>query len=99
MGNNGELVKRVLSETRGHFWRESDQSKGVIHFRWEQGNRDFNYERLNTNALYKQAVNHFEFHREISTKSGLVKNLRQYCEVYDLNNLFRIIPFNIVFFE
>lgn len=77
-------MKRVLSETRGLFWRESGKSKGVIHFRWEQGNRDFNYERLNANALYKQMVNHFEFHSEISTKSGLVKNLRPYCEVINI---------------
>ncbi len=71
----------MLSETRSAVWKENSQSKGVIHFRWEQGNKDFNYERLNATALYKQLVNHFEFHREISTKSGLIKNLRQYCEV------------------
>ena len=26
-------------------------------------------------------VNHYEFHREISTKMNLIKNLKFYCEV------------------
>jgi len=27
-------------------------------------------------------VNHFEYHKEISTKSGLIKNLNNWCEVF-----------------
>ena len=80
-GNNGELVRKILNETRGYYWKETLQIKGVIHFKWQQNTKEFKYERLNSNSLYKQMVNHFEFHREISTKAGLFKNLRFYCEV------------------
>ena len=80
-GNNGELVRKIMNETRSGYWKETLQIKGVIHFKWQQNIKDFNYERLNSNALYNQIVNHFEFHHEISTKAGLFKNLKSYCEV------------------
>lgn len=90
-GNNGELVRKILIETRGTHWRETNQIKGVIHFKWQQNTREFKYERLNSNALYKQIVNHFEFHREISTKAGLFKNLKTYCEVSYFKYVFFIL--------
>lgn len=80
-GNNGELIRKIMLDTRGSYWRETNQIKGVIHFKWQQNTKEFKYERLNSNALYKQIVNHFEFHREISTKAGLFKNLKVFCEV------------------
>jgi hypothetical protein len=30
-------------------------------------------------------VNHFEFHRELTTKSGLLRNLREFCEESNKN--------------
>ena len=36
-------------------------------------------------------VNHFEFHREITSKSGLLKNLKEICTENGLN-LFDITP-------
>lgn len=80
-GNNGEIVRRIINETRGGWWREAKEIKGIINFKWQQNTREFKYERMTANALYKQIVNHFEFHREISTKAGLVKNLKSYCQV------------------
>lgn len=86
-GNNGELVRKILNETRSGYWKETNLIKGVIHFKWQQNTKEFKYDRLNSNALYKQMVNHFEFHREISTKAGLFKNLRFFCEVFFFPNL------------
>lgn len=80
-GNNGELVRRIINETRGGAWQESKETKGIINFKWQQNCKDFKFERMTPTALYKQIVNHFEFHREISTKAGLFKNLRGHCEV------------------
>ena len=55
-------------------------------------NYGIKFERLNggLNGI-KQVVNHFEQHKEISTKSGLIKNLQIYCETNKLN-LFDITP-------
>lgn len=39
----------------------------------------------------KELVNHFEFHREISTKSGLVKNISRY-----VSNPFEITPLTFI---
>ena len=93
-GNNGEIVRRIINETRGGWWREAKEIKGIINFKWQQNTREFKYERMTANALYKQIVNHFEFHREISTKAGLVKNLKSYCQV---KNLF-FLNFDFFFF-
>ena len=41
--------------------------------------------------MYKQLLNHFEFHREITTKSGIIKNLTSFCE-YSRMNVFDITP-------
>jgi hypothetical protein len=70
-----------MNETRGNAWREAKEIKGIINFKWQQNTKEFKYERMTSIALYKQIVNHFEFHREISTKAGLFKNLKTHCEV------------------
>ena len=52
-------------------------------------NYNFKYERLSKHV--KQCVNFFEGHKEITTKSGLIKNLKTYCETHKIN-LFDITP-------
>jgi hypothetical protein len=63
------------------WWSETSQSNTLFNFKWQQTKQGYKYERLIPNQMYKQLVNHFEYHKEITTKSGLIKNLAQYCEV------------------
>lgn len=42
-------------------------------------------------GLPRELVNHFEFHREISTKSGLVKNISRF-----ISNPFDITPLTYI---
>ena len=39
----------------------------------------------NLSAHKKRIVNHFEFHSELTTKNGLIKNLSRYCSERGLN--------------
>ncbi|CAD8135286.1 unnamed protein product [Paramecium octaurelia] len=83
-GNNEALVKRVMSKRTQ--WKETtDSSSMFVNFKWQQSERGYRYERLIVSQNYKQLVNHFEHHREISNKSYLIKNLSQYCEKHKLN--------------
>lgn len=43
-----------------------------------------------------QVVNHFEFHREITTKNGLIRNLSNYCELNKIN-LCELTPTTFIF--
>ena len=79
-GNNSEVVKRVMN-TR-NWWIECSQPEGhFLNLQWQQTVRGFRFEKLSQNIFAKQLFNHFEFHHEISNKSGLLKNLQNYCEV------------------
>lgn len=78
-GNNSELVKRVLGK-RDH-WEETSGANTLFNFIWKQDNKGYHYERIIPDNICRQCFNHFEFHREISTKSGLIENMAMYCEV------------------
>jgi hypothetical protein len=78
-GNNGELVKRVMQKR--DWWRETTSFDTMFNFKWQQTIKGYRYERLTLTQPCKQMLNHFENHKEISTKSGLLKNLQLYCEV------------------
>ncbi|CAK83366.1 unnamed protein product (macronuclear) [Paramecium tetraurelia] len=83
-GNNEALVKRVMSKRTQ--WKETtDSSSMFVNLKWQQSERGYRYERLIVSQNYKQLVNHFEHHKEISNKSDLIKNLSQYCEKHKLN--------------
>jgi len=58
-------------------------SANLVHFAWHQSSKRHNYELLVKNVRGKahKIVNHFEFHHEITTKSGLLRNLSEYCDV------------------
>jgi len=47
----------------------------------------YDYTRLVTNEIY----NHFEFHKELTTKTGLLKNLKKYSDLR-IFNLYAFIP-------
>ena len=55
---------------------------------WRPVSQSIKYDLVQGN---KQVVNHYEFHREISTKDKLLLNLQAYCLENKLN-LYDIIP-------
>lgn len=65
-----------------HWWRELNENSSLYHFAWHQSGRKHNYDNLvKTPNKINRIVNHFEYHAEITTKSGLLRNLAAYCEV------------------
>ncbi|CAD8136227.1 unnamed protein product [Paramecium octaurelia] len=83
-GNNEALVKRIMVKRLQ--WKETnDSSSMLVNFKWQQSERGYRYERLIVSQNYKQLVNHFEHHKEISNKSYLIKNLSLYCDKHKLN--------------
>ena len=79
ISNNGDLIKRIL-ETR-EWWKETTPHNSVFNFKWLATSNQIKFERLKNNVNSpKQCVNYFEGHREITTKSGLIKNLKIFCE-------------------
>lgn len=78
-GNNEEIVRKVMKK---RFWfKETTETNHLYNFCWQQTTKGIYYERLCANRALKQIVNHFEFHREISNKINLIRNLQMYCEV------------------
>lgn len=78
------IVKRVMAGRP--WWKETSESNTMlVNFKWQQSNRGYRYERLIISQNYKQLVNHFEHHREISNKQYLLQNLTNYCENHKLN--------------
>lgn len=79
-GNNAELIRRVMKKR--YWWKELHESSSVFQFAWHQSSKKHNYDNLvRTPNKIKRIVNHFEFHAEITTKSGLLRNLSALCEV------------------
>lgn len=56
-----------------------------VNLKWQQTSRGYKYDRLVENTNYKQMVNHFEHHREISNKQYLIKNLTYFLESNKMN--------------
>ena len=84
-GNNSTLVKRVM-KTR-NWWIELPFPSPAFNFKWLPISKGINYEKLSIKDKKryldspKQAVNHLEFHRELSRKSNLFINMELACEV------------------
>jgi hypothetical protein len=90
MGNNSDLVRRVLSHRSN--WAELNDSKYTfLNLRWQQTERGYKYENCIDNKVFKQALNHLEYHIELSNKEMLLKNLTDYCEA-NKKNVFEIMP-------
>ena len=76
-GNNEELVKSIL-ETRTQ-WKELQKDMQVgANFKWVSNADNYQFGKLDSQSI-KRMINHFEFHHELTTKNGLVKNLQTYC--------------------
>lgn len=89
--NNQEDVIRAM-RTRPH-WREgSDQE--VINFEWKTSSKGMNFTTVARDS--KQVLNHFEFHKLISTKFGLFESLSFLAEKKKFD-IFGIIPLTFSF--
>ena len=79
-GNNHWLIERVLGRRRE--WKQIHYTNRMFHFKWQGFSRGIKFESLSAGGGQSvSAVNHFEFHHELTTKDLLYKNLHQYCEV------------------
>lgn len=46
----------------------------------------YNYDRMTGDEnCVRECVNHFEFHKEITTKNGFIKNLKKYGKLNIIN--------------
>ena len=91
-GNNGQIVKRVLSTRAG--WEETNSSNSLFAFKWVQVSRQLNFEILRDKA-YRKLGNHIPAHSEITTKNRLFLNLKQLASDYKLN-VFDFYPLTFV---
>ena len=87
-GNNCILIKRIL-ESRP-WWIELIGVTSNFNFKWQPFSLGIRYDLLNTIGC-KQVVNHFEFHSELTSKSGLFLNLQTYSEM-NKENVFNYLP-------
>ena len=83
-GNNDALIRKLLRKRP--WFKETDKPIGKIDFYWQQSSKGLPFDRMNSKES-RLMVNHFEFHREISTKIGLIRNLQHYCEVPNYLNI------------
>ena len=62
------------------WWAELPIKNVSYNFLWQPTSNGISYDELGELNV-DQMVNHFEFHNEISLKSNLFLNLRNFCEV------------------
>jgi len=92
-GNNDHAIRKVMSKR--YWWKEAASSSIIFDFCWFQTNKPINFAQFNGAKGSKKMANHFEFNREIGTKSNLLRNLQAYCERNSLD-LFRITPITFI---
>lgn len=74
------------------WWVEVPYHTQNFNFKWAPSNYGYRYDRLSDSSCsVKQCLNHFEGHKEITTKNQLIKNLKIYAETNKIN-LFDITP-------
>jgi len=78
-GNNSGVVRRVMSYREN--WEEIESFNPLFNLKWQQNSRGYRFGKLTGNSNLRQLVNHFEYHKSITTKNGLIKTLSAYCEV------------------
>jgi hypothetical protein len=75
LGNNGALVSSLMAQRKR--WVQSDKPMVSTNLRWTQSSKSLRFELLNHAG--KKAYNHLEFHEELTTKNGLLRNMRRLC--------------------
>ena len=91
-GNNSKIVRECLEERP--WWIEMPISHNHnFNFKWSPISQGIKFELMSsiTTTHNKQLVNHFEYHRELSRKSNLFKNLQTFGEIHH-ENIFNFIP-------
>ncbi|KAL4435557.1 hypothetical protein ABPG74_020333 [Tetrahymena malaccensis] len=88
-GNNSQLVREILQQKGG--WEETQSHNLYFHFNWQPISQGINFERIKSTNIHRYAVNHFEQHKEISSKIKLIKNLENHCRIQQIY-LFDITP-------
>ncbi|CAK56346.1 unnamed protein product (macronuclear) [Paramecium tetraurelia] len=90
-GNNGELVKRILQK-REQYWTAVPLTFQYKHFMWQQSYNGMDFNRLTQqeSSFARVMYNFFEFHKNITSKTGLSQSLLQYYN--NIEKTFDIIP-------
>ncbi len=78
-GNNSGVVKRVVDSRP--WWVELPPTSLGYNFLWQPTSHGIRFDSISEPGV-RQAVNHFEFHRELSKKSNMFVNLAEFAEVY-----------------
>ena len=81
-GNNSQLIRKCFTHRLN--WKEINDPYIKVHYKWQPTSQGIRFELLSRHS-HKQMVNHFEGHKEITTKNGLLRNLIGYCELNKLN--------------
>lgn len=71
------------------YWKEVPNFNAVFNFQWRPFSRGIRFAQLS--CFQRQAVNHFEFHAEITTKDQLFRNLLSYAQLNKMN-VFDFVP-------
>lgn len=61
-------------------WFETFPLKNFFHFSWQPISQNIKYDKCRSSIFHKIVVNHFEFHKEITTKTKILMNLESYCK-------------------
>ncbi|EAS00468.2 tubulin-tyrosine ligase family protein (macronuclear) [Tetrahymena thermophila SB210] len=93
-GNNSELVRKVMSKKQG--WVECTGHYVYYNFNWQSVSSLVKFDRMKSSEHHTYLVNHFEFHREITQKDRLIKNISNYSKLNQINQ-FDITPLTFIF--
>ena len=86
-------MRQALERRDG--WMEVPHYFSNFNFKWEPCSSATQLNRLGTLSSCVQLYNHFEFHRELTNKSALFRNLKAYCEVNRAPRTFLIVSFAV----
>lgn len=73
------MIRRTLE--RRKIWVENNELP-TVHFKWTQTTQLMKFHLMNKCTL---CYNHFEYHRELSNKQHLIRNLTKFCEGNKMN--------------
>lgn len=80
-GNNSELVRKVLQNKSNWIEIENEPFQYCdFNFNWQPTSFYLKYERIFSQRDSKVLVNHFEFHKELTSKYKLIKNLEAFAK-------------------
>lgn len=90
-GNNTNTIKKCMSHRLR--WKEG-QNFQEAQLMWSPLSTPIPFNQLDKNKQSFQVTNHFEFHKELSNKFYVFRNLMTYCESKTIN-VFNYIPMTI----